>query len=340
MGRFDIIASSLRRNALDYAVLLILLAIMIIGALLGQYIAIPAGLLLYFVYEVARHNKPEAVRLPTPKKIWWAALALVLIAIGLLLAELSYNGAVNSLSQTTLTTLKTTVASITVSTGTTSINPYNQSTVTSTTIAGSTSTIMYKTQSATAATSSYGSGSIFLNGLYALRICGGASTSTTGASWVPNVSVANYSSIGINYNSTCTLDNGGIYHQFNSQYAAIVGIAMNASGYTVTDAANVTQMFFNVKKQGSFVVAIVAGNVHTPGPYFIPSLSIAYPPGAAFNCNASEQQVTPGVRENSTSFVKSTAVVAVCPNVTAGTYLLSEKNLTDGVFGVYIFQPQ
>jgi hypothetical protein len=317
----------------------VLLVIMIAGVLIGQYLAVPVGLVVYFVYEVARNNKPESVRLETPHVLWWTALVAVLGVLAVLLVELSYSGQLVGIPSNFTSAPNSTTSGYTTAPSTSTASSTSSSTTVSTTV-GSTTTIEYNTQSATASTTGFGSGSIFLKGAYSTFICGGASTSTTNTSWKPNVSVSNYSSIGINADGTCTLTNGNIYHQFNSHYAALAGIEMNASNYSAVTASNAMQMFVRINTPGSFMVVLAVGNIYSPGPYLIPTLTIAYPPGASFNCNTTEQQTTPGVRFNSTTFVKSTAAVAVCPNAGSGTYLLSEKNLTDGSFAAYVFTPR
>lgn len=314
---------------------------MVIGLLFGRWPAVPIGLLLYFLYEVSRHNKPESVRLASPGAVWWAAFVVVLAVLALLVFVLAGSSPLfgGQIAQNLTTTIAaTTMTSSTSSVAPTTTSPNTTSSIT--TSMASTSTIGYKTQSATAATTGFGSGSVFIQGKYALYICGGSSTSTTGTSWSQDVAVSNYSSIGINPDGTCTLYNGNIRGQFNSYYAAIAGIALNATNYTLLQGTNVTQLFFHINKPNSFVVALVAGNVHTPGPYFIPTPIISYPPGAPYNCNTTQQQTTTAVRENSTSFVKSSIALIVCNSTAAGDYLLSEKNMTESSFAVYVFEPK
>ncbi|MCL5239294.1 MAG: hypothetical protein M1286_02390 [Candidatus Marsarchaeota archaeon] len=334
--RSDCIAHSLKRTPVDYLVLILLLAMMVGSAYIGLYIIVPVGLAVFFVYEAYRSNRPGAAWLNPPSIIWWLVLGIVLVVLGALLFSLS-SGSLQLQSGVSTSTMTTIPGHTTATSTATTSAPTSSS---STTTAGTTSTIQYKTQSATAATAGYGQGSIFLPGNYRKYICGGTSTSTTGVSWSPNVSVSGYSSIGINANGTCTLQNGNVNGRFNSYYAVIAGIALNARNYTLVDGVNLTQMLFNVNQQNSFVVAIVTGNTHSFGPYLFPEPVVSYPPNAAFNCNVTEQQTSTAVRENATSFVKSTISLIVCPSAAAGSYLLSEKNLTDSSFAVYIFKPR
>ncbi len=318
--------------------LLLLLAIMIIGAIARQYVVIPVGLVLYFAYEVTRHNRPEAAWLSPPGAAWWVALVVVLAVLAALLFSLSGLGSGNGARGHAATSTSTIAPAQNITTSAGAVTTTQASSSSTSTTVGTTSTIVYGTQSATSAGS--GQGSIFLKGAYSLYVCGGSSTSTVGVSWKPDVFVPNYSSIGINSNGTCTLYNGNIKGLFDSYYAALAGIGLNASNYTLAAGTNVTRMFFSVGAQNSFVVAIVTGNTHSFGPYLLTSPVVSYPPGASFDCNVTEQQDSTAVRENATSFVKSTVSLVVCPQASAGNYLLSEANLTDSSFAVYVFRPR
>jgi hypothetical protein len=323
------------RNISDSLFLAFLMLIIVVGIIGNLLIIIPIGFALYAIYEFAR-TRTESGRSFLHLKFWLELGIAIVVSICFVL---SFDALVSS--QQTGTSTIPVYQNFTLPTTSTVSTTTQSSTSASTTSVVSvvTTTIEYSTLSSTATTSAYGYGSLFLPTDYELYICGGSSTSTTRVSWIEEANFTGYSSVGHQHSNTCVIYSGEIANQFNSQEAAIVGIGLNASNYTLYSETNTSSFSFPVNIENSFVVSIIVGNIHSPSPYVSDFPNIQYPVGFGSGCSVEKQEMTTPVRENSSSFVTSSASIVVCQQAQMGNYTFSQK-LSGGTFAAYIFKPR
>lgn len=321
----------------DYLFLTLLMLIIVVGVIGNLLIIVPIGLVLYAIYELVRMKVESRSNKPFVNLKFWLELGIVIVISILLVLFLN----VLETSQQVETSTTSVYQNFTISTTTTksTTSQFSTSMYTTSIALTMTTTIEYSTLSSTAATLGYGYGSLFLPANYALYICGGSSTGTTKTSWTQETYFSGYSSVGHQYNSTCTLYVGGIQNQFNSQEAAVVGIGLNASNYTLYSKENASSFSFPVNIENSFVIGIITGVIHSPSPYFSDFPNIQYPVGFGSGCSVEKQEMTTPVRENGSSFVTSSASIVVCQQAQIGNYSFSQK-LFGGTFAAYVFAPK
>jgi hypothetical protein len=325
------------RNISDYLFLVLLMLIIVVGVIGNLLIIIPIGLVLYVIYEFARMRaETRSERSFLNLKFWLELGIVIVISICLVL---SFDAFGNSQQVETSTT--SVYQNFTIPTTSTELTTSQSSTSASTTSVTSimTTTIEYSTLSSTATTSAYGYGSLFLPANYRLYICGGSGTGTTKVSWIQEAYSPGYSSVGHQYSNTCVIYAGGIQNQFNSQEAAIAGIGLNASNYTLFSKINTSSFSFPVNIENSFIVGMIVGDIHSPSPYVSDFPNVQYPVGFGSGCSVERQEMTTPVRENSSSFVTSSASIVVCQQAQIGNYTFSQK-LSGGTFAAYVFVPK